>query len=487
MVPRCLRLSNGPQRRSWRLLLALGMLLTASCGEPAKEQEWNVLVIVPDTIRADHLSLYGYERETTPALERLGTESLVFERASTVAPRTWQSFSSILTGVTPPVHGVRHIFDNPIPKSIATLATAFSQAGYRTGVFEVGNFIRQMTRGRGFDEIVGAAKPSAAEPENAEARLLGRLFDWMQRPGDKPFLAFVSLSGGHWPYNTGEPERFGSCDAEDHSFNRGSYGIELLGVGKGIELRNADAFKNLIWQPHDERTREHVIVHYDAELRLADDMIGFLLERMRQSSIWGRTIVLFTSDHGESFGEHGYLQHGPRIDEPTMHVPLLVRLPQTHPSWRGGKRVDSPVSVIDILPTLLDAAGIENLDGLPGRSLLDTAERASSRFLYGETGRSFDGVDPERHYPGVRGKQRMIREGDWKLVYVPRPQGDEYRLFDIGDDPGELRDVADAQPDVVKRLRAELEHVLAADPMDEDAEGLSPAQKVRLRKLGYLQ
>jgi len=480
-------LAPGFCRRSLSLLVTLGAVMSVACSELAEAPKWNVLVIVPDTIRADHLSLYGYERDTSPALVRLASESWVFERATTVAPRTWQSFSSILTGVVPPVHGVRHIFDQPIPSTMTTLATVFSSAGFRTGVFEVGQFVQQMTSARGFDAIVGAAGRREGEPVDAERRLLARLFGWMQHPGGEPFFAFVALTGGHWPYVAGQPGRFASCVGEDHAFNRGSYGIELHGVGGGVELRDANQFAHLIWQPHDEHTRQHAIAHYDAEIRFTDDLIGQLLDRMRQSPLWERTIVLITSDHGESFGEHGYLQHGPRVDEPTMHVPLLLRLPRGHPSHHASRRVDVPVSVVDIFPTLIRVSGIEAPAGLQGRDLLEAPLDDTPRFLYGETGRSFTGVDPERFYPGVRGKQRMIREGDWKLVYVPRPNGAQYRLFQIGNDPGETHDVAAARPAVVARLKAELDRVLAADPMDESPESLNDAQKAKLRELGYLE
>ena len=239
----------------------------------------------------------------------------------------------------------------------------------------------------------------------------------------------------------------------------------------------------------DARTLRHRIAHYDSAVRETDALIGNLLDQMRATGLLEDTIVVVTSDHGESFGEHGYLQHGPRVDEPVMQVPLLIFLPKHHPEFNPGRRVDPLVSVIDIMPTLLDAVGIPVPEGVEGVSLMGEirGNPPGSRWAYGESGRGFSGVDPERHLPGVAGKHRMVRTAEWKLVHVPTTDGGEDRLFDLRTDPAERVNVADQHPEKLAELRARLAPALAADRKRVEDQSLSPEQIETLRGLGYME
>jgi choline-sulfatase len=243
----------------------------------------------------------------------------------------------------------------------------------------------------------------------------------------------------------------------------------------------------MVWDiDTDERVRRHRIAHYDAAVRETDALMGHLIEQMRAAGLLDETIVVVTSDHGESFGEHGYLQHGPRVDEPVMHVPLLIFLPKHHPAYDPGRRVDSLVSVIDIMPTLLDAVGVSVPEGVEGLSLMGEI-RGGPRWFYGESGRAFMGLDPERHLPGVAGKHRMVRTEGWKLVHVPTTEGGKNWLFDLQADPEESLNVADENPAKVAELSARLAPVLAADRRLSEDQSLSPEQIETLRGLGYME
>jgi len=474
------------KRRAPALAACFAWLL-AGCG--ASESSPNVLVLVPDTVRADHLSVYGYGRDTSPALAKLAREGTLFLDAVTVAPRTWQSFVSILTGLYPPHHGVRYLYDHPIRAETPTIASAFRDHGYEAVAFDTLPFVRAMTGGKGFATYLEERRPR--DPSLRDETLLDRLHAHISRPRSEPFLAFVRLTGAHWPYtNRDWIDPADACASHDHGFNRGSPGISLRSRGEGFGVSDEGSYRKHLWKADfDDATRRHMVAHYDSAVRQTDFLIGRLLDRMRESGLLERTIVVVTSDHGESFGEHGYLQHGPRVDETVMRVPLLLRLPHDHPASRPGSVVEALVRVTDVFPTLLDAAGLPPQPGLDGASLLPLIDdpKPHPAWGYGESGRSFQGIDPERHFPGVRGKHRMIRTGAWKLVVVPTPEGDERRLYDLRRDPGETRDVAAAHPAVVRDLTARLGDLRDVESKDRPERSLAPGERALLKDLGYLE
>jgi arylsulfatase A-like enzyme len=442
-----------------------------------EEQHWNVLVLAPDTIRADRLSTNGYPRETTPVLDRLAAEGANFRQAITAAPRTWQSFASIFTGLYPPRHGVRYIFDRPLAPDVPTLASILVRHGWEAAAFEAGSFMEEISGGAGFQHFF---RPQSGGGPAALAEAL----DWLSRPG--PRFAFVWLSGAHWPYHRNRwTAEFESCEGKDHRFNTGHYGVARGEAG--FEVEDEDALRRMLWTVSPELL-PHMTVHYDAEVRQTDAWIGGLIDPMRESGLLERTVVAVTSDHGESLGEHGYLQHGPRVDDAVMRVPFLLRLPGDHPAARPGLVVDELVRTVDLMPTLLELVGVSPPPGLDGISLVPAlrGERLPQLWAYGESGRSFREVDPQRHLQGVPGKHRMIRTADWKLVFVPDEQGGQSRLYDLRADPGESRDVAAEAPDVLTSLRGHLDSILAGEagrPLDAP---LSPEQRERLRALGYV-
>jgi arylsulfatase A-like enzyme len=233
-----------------------------------------------------------------------------------------------------------------------------------------------------------------------------------------------------------------------------------------------------------ENERDHIIAHYDAELREADEHIGRLLERMREAGLLESTIVVVTSDHGEGFGERGYMQHGPRVDDAVMRVPLIVRLPGEHPDAKPGLSVDGVVRTADILPTVLHAASVPFPRNLDGVSLLPAmrGEPLPELWAYGEAGRSFVEVDPELYLPGVAGKHRMVRSSDWKLVRVPGAEP-EYRLHKL---PDEEVDVSEDHPAVVADLRSYLERIQATEREPSVESPLTPEELRTLKSLGYV-
>jgi len=472
-------------------LLAAFSLFALACGPGSVAPEdgrWNILVLVPDTVRADHLSIAGYPKPTTPALDALAREGVLFTQAITAAPRTWQSFTTILTGLYPPRHGVRYVSDHPLSKGIPSLGSILGSNGYDTAAFDPMGFLPTVTRRAHFDAYVGSR---AEGDRNEDEVLVEKVFDFVSRERSEPAFTFVRLNGSHWPYVRDRwIAEFEESPDLPHAFNLGTYGIAVKEPGEGASVTSEDAYRRLTWTPdRDEKTRRHRIAHYDAEVRAVDEMLGQLFDRMREPGILDRTIVLVTSDHGESFFEHGYHQHGPRVDDPVMRVPLILWLPPDHPDYRPGLRIDALVRTVDILPTLLDAVGVGAPSGLDGVSLLPVlrGEPVPELWAYGEVGRSFMGLDPERYLPGVPGKRRMIRTADWKLVHIPDAEGGTDRLFHLAVDPGESEDVAARHPERVAELRALLDPVLASEHPRGPERALTDEDIEQLRELGYMQ
>lgn len=463
-------------------LVSTALAFTGACRfEP---DAWNVLVLVPDTVRGDHLSVNGYPRQTSPFLDALGAEGVNFSNAFTAAPRTWQSFVTILTGLYPPHHDVRYIYDAPLDSSVPSLATLLAARGYETVAFDNINFLRGMTGNAAFNDYILVDRDRI--DGNADATLLDQVWEWIQAPRNKPFFVFVRLSGGHWPYNNKRFLReFEPAGDLDHAFNRGGYGVEEGRPGEGFRLKNEDAHRRMVWMPElFENQREHIVAHYDAEIKEVDAIIGKLLERMRQNGVLETTLVVVTSDHGESFGENGYMQHGPRVDDGVMRVPLIFRLPLRHPDSRPGVSVSGLVRTVDIMPTLLHAVGVALPQDLDGVSLVPAlrGDGIPDLLAYGESGRSFVGLDTDLYLPGVAGKHRMVRSLDWKLLWVPGA-ANEFRLFRL---PDEHEDVSAQYPDKLAELRAYLESVRAGEIERSKDPSLTPEELRMLRSLGYV-
>lgn len=471
--------------------VAVAALLTLGCWEEVyvpPDGRWNVLVVVPDTVRADHLGINGYPAPTSPALDALAREGANFTQAITAAPRTWQSYTSILTGLYPPRHGVRYIWDHPLETETPTMASVLGARGWETAAFDASNFLRSMTAGKQFQRYNVATRIGG---RSEDAVVVERAAKYLGRQRDAPFFAFVRINGAHWPYLHNEwTDEFEPCSGHRHLFNGMTYGLAHPAPGEGFSIANERAFRNAIWTDDiDEDTRRHRIAHYDAEIRATDTLIGQLVDSLRESGLLERTIIVISSDHGESFFEHGYMQHGPRVDDPVMRVPLIVRLPRGHPAHRSGRVVDTLVRTVDIAPTIFDAVGVPAPEGLDGVSLLPAirGEEPPDLWAYGETGRSFMGIDPERHLPGVEGKQRMIRTAKWKLVWIPDEDGGIHRLYDLHNDPGETVDLAAREPERLMALRRHLDTILAVERQRTPERDLTEEQEQQLRELGYLR
>lgn len=390
----------------------------------------NVLLITLDTTRADRIGAYGYQSARTPILDQFARDGVLFERACTPAPLTLPVHASLMTGLYPPEHGLRTNGYGSLSAVRTTLSEILAAAGYDAGAF-VASFVLDKKFGlnQGFqeydDDLVGAKPTQDAIHRYRDGSLVvDAALQWLTRPRSKPFFCWVHLYDPHAPYDP----------------RTGEFG---------------DAFAK---SP------------YDGEIAYTDRQVGRLLEFLKQHP---GTIVIIAGDHGESLGEHHELQHGYTLYNSTQHVPLLMRgVPGSVP----GTRIPETVSLVDVLPTLTELLRLPTPEGISGRSFLEAlhGKTLASRTCYGGTDDPFlqNGWSPLRSLTTQR----------WKYIRTTQPE-----LYDLQADPGELNNLAGADPQRLQDFEKQLLEVEASMTIGEaTAVQLSEAEKRVLSGLGYI-
>jgi arylsulfatase len=426
--------------RSLLLGLSLGLM---ACGGRVQDRAtaplervgsgYNVLLITIDTLRADHLGLHGYHRNTSPSIDALGREGTVFDQAYTYWPKTRGSFVALFTGryASQSGYSKRHpqlVGFNP------TLASALSDAGYRTAaIVDNPNVAGGLGYAKGFDSYRETWEERELETEMERARAITESGVRFVRDHsrDTPFLLWLHYVNPHAPYTPPPPY--------DTAF--------LDDAVSGPALPTVDGLHGGIpkqWAVPGQDRLGYYIAQYDGEIAAVDREVGDVLTALRESGAWDRTVILLTSDHGESLGEHGYyFDHGENLFDPCLRIPLLIVVPDGRP----GQRSDVFATTLDIVPTLLDAAKVSYPPGLVGTSLLPVLE-----------GRQL----PDRSRLFAQNDRNL--SGSWdrrfKVVVTPLEEGRRLSLYDRLEDPGETRDVSREQPEQLRGQGRELEGFL---------------------------
>lgn len=442
------------------LLLAGGLWWAFGSGDlPAPR---HVILISLDTLRADHLGLYGYGRDTSPRLDAFAEQAVVFDTALAPAASTLPSQTSLMTSLYPPQHGStagRVAREARFP----TLAELLRAAGFQTAGFVDGGFLdRAYGLGRGFETYDDAG--------GGFARLIPAAQAWIQSHRDRSFFLFLHSYDIHAPYAPPEPFR---SYFDDPSY-RGRFvpsvaALEAASRGR-LQLSPAE--------------RRRAVDRYDAGIRYADARLGDFLDFLEDPlGILDETLVLVTSDHGEELGEHGSYLHWRVYYQPNLRVPLLLRLP----GGRGSARIAEPVQTVDILPTLLELLDLPPLEAAEGRSLVPLLRRPSGGLRARSTGtgeaRSAPAWPPN---PELQPYRSVVQQGYQLRLHVG---SGEAELFDLARDPMALRDVAAEQPERVRRLRESWRRWAAAEASPPPTRRVAPDElsRERLRALGYLQ
>ena len=410
MVPRRLR--------SAALIL---IVAAAACTHrEARSPSPPVIIISVDTLRSDHLPVYGYQKVRTPAIDALAADAIVFDHAYSHCPLTLPSHATVFTGLLPAETGVRDNLGYRLSPQLATLASILKAKGYVTGAAVSAYVLRGETGiSRGFDfyddkiperadQALGGIQRSGDETETI-------LDHWIGIHRTQPLFAFLHLYEPHSPYSA--PEPFSSQ-----------------------------------FSP------------YDAEIAHADAIVGRFIESLKAKGLYDQALIVFMSDHGEGLGEHGEDEHGIFLYREDIQVPLMVKLPR---SARRGERVQRPVGLVDIMPTISSELGL-NRGNLAGGSLLD--HEPTARSIYSET------FYPRLHFGWS--DLHSLTDGSKHFIEAPRPE-----LYDLRKDPGERTNL------VTSDRRDYFSMKSAIAPLMKEATqpaAVDPEEAAKLAALGYL-
>jgi arylsulfatase A-like enzyme len=409
-----------------------------------------VLLVSIDTLRRDHVGTYGYAKPTTPRLDALAREGLLFDDAVSTSSWTLPAHLSMLTSTDPSVHGgvdMNHGFN----RKVETLASLFRGAGYSTQAVTSHLYVSSVYGvDDGFDHLDFHQDRKAGEVADRALALLDRF-------GDRPFFVFLHFYDPHWHYDP---------PAETLRLFETGYAGALTGV----------------WQDFRDKTRattseadlRHLLALYDGEIRYTDDQLGRVLDHLKARGLDAGTLVLVTSDHGEEFLDHGSWEHQKTLFEEVVRVPMMLRGPGV-----PARREAAQVSLLDVAPTLLAWAGLPPQATHAGRNLLGALGDLEA---YGETDHTDDGT-----------YKLFLRSGQgrWKTILsLDKGQGTlrKEQWYDLATDPAEHRD-SPPRAAVAEAIRSRaLDRWRAGRARGSGAPGvtLSPEQRERLRALGYV-
>ncbi len=422
----------------------------------------NVLLIVLDTQRADHLAFHGYERPTSPQLDALAEQGIVFENASSSSSWTLPSHASLFTGRSVNEHRAGELRRPFLGRAFVTLAEALGQAGYVTAGFTANAFWvgRQTRLDRGFIHwedfylkpgdalvrtVLGRKIAYELLPKFGQIDIPGRMrvedithrfFSWLDGSDRRPFFAFLNYMDVHGPYLPPPP-------------HAGTFGGSRAHVGKKIAL---GAVTDETQVPPPELLRDWVN-RYDESILSLDAGIGDLLAGLAQRGLGDNTIVVLTSDHGESFGEHGMIYHGNGLHRDQLHVPLIIRYP---PAVASGVRDSTAVGIHQIPATVMELAGLSSRD-FPAPSVFTATDRETP--VLAEVG--FRPQVPSS-WPTARGWVKSLTTARWHFIL--HEDGDQ-ELYDLVTDPRERVNLAARadHADTVQDFRAVLARLAPSD------------------------
>jgi arylsulfatase A-like enzyme len=432
------------------LVLASIALAAAIALRGSSPRRPNIILISIDTLRADHLGCYGYAQHTTPALDAFRREAVLFRTAIATAPSTLPSHASMFTALSPQHHGAAHARNIPLGDRFVTLTEVLRDAGYRTAAFVGGG---QLSPEYGLKQ--GFESYDVVDDGTFE-QIVARAVQFLQRSNDKPFFLFLHTYEVHHPYwpSPEDSARFASSDAT------------ILPSYIDIRLLSDINTRKMQIGPSD---RAHIAGEYDAEIASMDRGFQALVTALKRLGIYDDSLIVFTSDHGEEQGEHGFVGwHSHTLYDELLHVPLLVHFPAAQ---HAGAEIGGVVSGVDVAPLILEATGNPRPAPFDRFSLATTLARgrppAAPVLLWRERS------------PAETVEHEGLRTADWKLI--------EGRLYDLRADPLEQRNVAASHPDVVNDLTAQMHALLRQYPRP-NTQAIAPDEETakKLKALGYL-
>jgi len=407
---------------------------------PVDIDQMNIVLFTIDTLRADHLECYGYDRVKTPNINRLASEGILFEHNIVQAPLTLPSHSSIFTGTHPLYHGMRDNGGFYLEENHITLAEVLKTNGYSTGAF-VGAFVLDSRWGldQGFDyyyDNFDLTKYKTVSLDSVQRRgdeVLAEACKWLEKNSQDKFFAWIHLYDPHTPYNPPEP-----------------YKTQYKGRRFGL---------------------------YDGEIAYVDLLMGDFRSFMEEKNLMEKTLIIFTSDHGESLGEHKENAHGFFIYDSDIRVPLIIRFPENK---FQGSVITNQVRSIDIMPTILNMLGGRSPESVQGESILP--------LLLGKQGGEAFSAYSETYWPRYHygwSELKSLRKGQYKFIDAPKPE-----LYDILEDPGELNNLVNKKAALGHEMKRELEALIdrySAEGIEEAGpKKIDNDSLIKLQALGYI-
>jgi len=451
--------------------LLLASLLPLACARPEKRP--NVILVTIESLRADHVGCYGYERPTTPNLDRFASGAAVYDEAYSITSWTLPSHASLLTGLYPSelqVTEPHHSLDD----SYRTLAERLADEGYTCVAFTSGPFLRKpynLNQGFSFYDD----SPSALSQENAHGDITNPVMEekvtaFLRSMPAQPFFLFAYFWDVHYDYNPPAPydTLFVTDEMEPFDISRFEMNDQ---IAPGIRTPRL----------------AYIVSQYDGEIRCTDEMFGRIFEAVREEGLWDETAILVTSDHGEEFFDHGNKGHKHSLHRESVHVPLIIK----PAGVAEARRDDRLASLLDVAPTILEMCGIGRPDSMRGRSLLRPPEGDHPE-LFHELMLTYYGFVIGGGFVGPKTFPSFaLRDGDFKYMALPRKGGE--RLYHVSEDPFERHDLSDSLSADLPRWREKIRAwkkdlaATAAGHGTASTPALSREERERLEALGYLQ
>lgn len=411
-------------------------LAMAAASLHAQSTRPNVVIVTIDTLRADHVGCYGYRAGQTPNIDSLAHSSTLFTHAYTPVPITLPAHSALFTGSFPMATGMHDFSGNKLPSSAVTLATVLRQHNYSTAAF-LGAAVLDSRFGldQGFDTYFDHFDFSRLDETSLDMvkrsgdQVMDNVLDWLRTNPRQPFFLWVHLYDAHYPYTPPEPY--------------------------------ASRFA----------TRP-----YDGEIAFADAQVGRLMVRLKDLGVYDGAVLVLAADHGEGLGDHGEKTHGFFVYNSTLHVPLLIKVPGA-----ASKTIDQETSLVDVMPTVLQALQLPVPVGVQGRSLLSE--------ILGKPSSGASNLYAESYLPLLHfhwSPLRALQSGGMKYIDAPRPE-----LYDTRADPQETRNLLAGKQSVAHEMHEELQAMVrrytpAGGDGTRESVPTDPALADRLRSLGYV-
>jgi arylsulfatase A-like enzyme len=391
----------------------------ATTAPPSPASRYNVILISVDSLRADHLGVYGYKRATSPAMDAIAREGVVFRHHSSTTSWTLPAHMSLLTGRSLLGHGVVSD-DRSLPASIGTVAEAFQKAGYQTHAIVSAPYLgSRYGFAKGFEDYDDRTIHFETNEESYHSvtapKLLAATDEFLEQKRDRPFFLFLHFWDVHYDYAPGPP--YETMFDPDY---------------KGTMTGTNYYFDPAIHAGMDQRDLDHLVALYDGEIRLVDDHIARLRSELATLGVAGRTMIAIVGDHGDEFFEHGNKGHHRTLYEEVLHTPFLLDVPGVEPARRD---VEQEVSIIDVGPTLMALAGVAAPSGPQAMEGRDFSG------LY--TGAAVPGPAPvhaELYRTGIRTVE--VAELDSRRKVIHQFQRRRLETFDLDADAGEQRSLA---------------------------------------------